>query len=80
MVDRGQGLVVDMVDVEEMVNGRRFQNYRARFTVLDLPKVPRVWLNDLIGGRGSLTDAAPQVWREWVELGKAQPLRAKRSI
>lgn len=44
----------------------RFQNYRARFTVLDVAKVERSWINEVIAG-DPLGPSCPAVWREWVE-------------
>ena len=47
-------------------SGLRFQNYRARFTVLDLNVVPRRWLDSLLAGNATTAGPAPAVWREWV--------------
>lgn len=55
--------------------GERFQNYRAKFTVLDLDRVSRAWLDDIIAGK-PLTATAPGVWRQWVERFSYRPLLA----
>jgi AspBHI-like restriction endonuclease len=52
----------DLVAVWKTTEGQRFQNYRAVFTVLDIPVVARKWLNELNGG--SSNGAAPSAWRE----------------
>jgi hypothetical protein len=60
-------------------DGQRFQNYRAKFTVLDTKEpVPRAWLTDVANGY-PLSPAAPLVWRRWVETGIYAPLRAPRT-
>src|SRR5262245_26455825 len=48
----------DLVAVWKTSNGQRFQNYRAVFTVLDIPIVPRVWLDEVSRG-GNATALAP---------------------
>jgi Restriction endonuclease AspBHI N-terminal len=41
---RGLPATSDLVAVWKTSRNRRFQNYRATFTVLDIPLVPRAWL------------------------------------
>jgi hypothetical protein len=55
----------DLVAVWRSRQGRRFQNYRAKFTVLDIGTVPRVWLNDVLSG-DPLPASCPTPWRRWV--------------
>ena len=38
----------DLVAVWRSTGGERFQNYRARFTILDEPVVPRDWIDSLV--------------------------------
>ncbi|MFM7175110.1 MAG: restriction endonuclease, partial [Caldilinea sp.] len=40
----------DLVALWKSVQGQRFQNYRAVFTVLDVPTASRAWLDDLYAG------------------------------
>jgi hypothetical protein len=57
--------------------GQRFQNYRARFTVLDVATVRRTWISDIVAGipAADATDC-PSAWSNWV-LGRAyEPLTA----
>jgi Restriction endonuclease AspBHI N-terminal len=42
--------------------GKRFQNYRAKFTVLDIGRVSRNWLTDVLAGE-SLAATCPTAWR-----------------
>ncbi|GAA4516577.1 restriction endonuclease [Nonomuraea ferruginea] len=55
--------------------GLRFQNYRARFTILDVPRVTREWIADLANGI-PLSVNCPGPWRAWVEANTYQPLLA----
>lgn len=67
----------DLVAVWKSVDGQRFQNYRAVFTILNLDVVPRGWLSELQQGT-RLGPSCPKVWRQWVATGKAAALRAER--
>jgi hypothetical protein len=68
------------VAVWHATKGQRFQNYRATFTIIDLPEIPRAWLEDIIGGtRASESLHAPVAWLKWVISGQYSPLIAKRS-
>lgn len=70
----------DLVAVWHASKGQRFQNYRATFTILDLPEIPRAWLADIINGtRASDSAHAPVEWQKWVKSGQYTPLIAKRS-
>jgi hypothetical protein len=69
----------DLVAVWRTRNGLRFQNYRATFTVLDVPEVSRAWVDDLIAGT-PLTTNAPNAWRTWVAGGPPKALLAPRSL
>jgi hypothetical protein len=67
----------DLVAVWKVVDGQRFQNYKATFTVLNLDVVSRTWLAELQDGK-PLGPACPPIWRQWVKTGKAKALRAER--
>ena len=69
----------DLVAIWKTAGGKRFQNYRARFTILDVPVVSRLWIADIIRGM-PLSENAPTTWRNWVATGHARALVAKRSI
>jgi hypothetical protein len=66
----------DLVAVWKTTDGQRFQNYRATFTVLDVPSVPRAWLHDIDVGT-PLTRNAPANWLEWIHTGRYRPLTAE---
>lgn len=65
----------DLMAVWKTTNGQRFQNYRAEFTILDVPKVDREWITDL-SKSNPLSNNAPPVWRDWIEKGVYRPLEA----
>jgi hypothetical protein len=69
----------DLVAIWKSSRGRRFQNYRARFTILDVPVVSRKWITDIIA-RSPTSSDAPVPWSAWVETGQYRPLKATRSV
>jgi hypothetical protein len=70
----------DLVAVWKVDHNRRFQNYRARFTILDVPVVTREWLTALSEDNVTRSALEPIAWRKWVESGKRKALTAARSI
>ncbi|WP_245781529.1 restriction endonuclease [Halomonas saccharevitans] len=72
----GLSATEDLLGVWKSAEGQRFQNYRAHFTILDVPVVKRRWLDDLATG-DSLTEHAPHAWREWLTKGHYLPLSAE---
>jgi hypothetical protein len=69
----------DLVAIWHTSNGQRFQNYRARFTVLDATAISRAWLDSLIAGEPDDTKA-PEAWLNWRNHGRFQPLLSVRSL
>lgn len=65
----------DLVAIWRSSRGERFQNYRAIFTVLDVPRVTREWINELLAGE-SLGPACPTAWHRWVTVRRYEPLAA----
>jgi hypothetical protein len=59
--------------------GSRFQNYRALFTVLNIPEIPRQWISDLILGKDKLINA-PENYIRWVTTGRYSPLVSENVI
>lgn len=70
---------LDLVAVWKTTEGQRFQNYRAIFTVLDVPTISRSWIEDLTAGN-PLTENAPAPWRRWVESGHYTPLISESTL
>jgi hypothetical protein len=69
----------DLVAIWRSAGGKRFQNYRARLTVLNVPVVQRTWLDD-IRRRQPHSPNAPEAWVKWVETGQFDSLAAPRSL
>lgn len=69
----------DLVAIWKTSEGKRFQNYRARFSVLNVPLVKRAWITDIIEGNPHSTNA-PTVWCDWIKSGQPRPLLSTRSI
>jgi hypothetical protein len=74
----GMGSDDDLVAVWRTAsNGTRFQNYKAVFTILDVPCVPRAWINDIKGGTIADSPHAPLPWLDWVKSRKFKALKAQ---
>ena len=69
----------DLVAVWKTTKGKRFQNYQARFTVLDIPCVSRDWLAAL-QTNSDWIPSAPRAWLEWRKTGVSRALKAVRSL
>lgn len=65
----------ELVALWRSEGGSRFQNYRAKFTVLAAPKVSRLWIDDVLAGSPQ-SDNAPAEWVEWVNSLHYQALEA----
>ena len=63
-----------LVTVWAQNNEGRYQNYKAVFTILDVPIIDKRWLYDLEMGNGVESDYAPKVWKKWVKTNKYKPL------
>lgn len=57
----------------------RYQNYRAHFTILDIPKIDYRWLEDLRRGAGFQSQYAPHVWKKWINTGEYTPLITEKN-
>lgn len=53
----------DLVAIWKSVDGQRFQNYKAFFTILDINRIAREWLLELQSGV-RLGTHCPAVWRQ----------------
>lgn len=61
-------------------NSLRFQNYRALFTILDVPVISRAWIRDIQKGDAVTSPHAPDVWLRWVKKRKYVPLYSPLTI
>ena len=69
----------DLVAIWRSKKGERFQNYRAKFTILDTGTVSREWI-DAVRAGDPLHASAPAAWRKWMEKGVYEPLTAEPTI
>jgi hypothetical protein len=53
----------------------RFYNYKATFSLLNIPVLKREFVNDLLEG-DFLSDTAPDAWLRWIETGEYDLLPA----
>ncbi len=54
-------------------DGKKFENYTIRLTLLAERRVRRAWIESVIAGE-SLVDCCPESFRHWVETGVTTPL------
>lgn len=64
-----------LVAVWRTKRGQRFQNYRAKFTILDIAEIKRDWIDDIKAGDHS-SSTAPPAWQSWIRTGTIRPLLA----
>ncbi|WP_199828874.1 hypothetical protein [Streptomyces sp. NRRL B-24085] len=55
----------ELAAIWRSTGGERFQNYRARFTVLDQDYISRSWLQHVLSGGNPLEGERPGSWRTW---------------
>lgn len=71
----------DLVAFWRTMDGQRFQNYEAYFTVLETSKpIDRNWLKQLIYDHDNSLQYAPDVWKHFIDRGRngIVPLIAKK--
>ena len=70
----------DLVAIWKMSQGQRFQNFRAKFTVLDTGTISGEWIRRVFSERVFNPDeeGVPPVLSDWVHTGKIKPLLAER--
>ena len=65
----------DLVAIWRISKNSRFQNYRARLSVLDAQSISRAWIEDIVAGAPH-SENAPRAWTNWVSTGQCRVLRA----
>ena len=70
----------DLVAFWRTMNGQRFQNYEAYFTILNTSEIDKKWLNMLIYDHDNSLKYAPDVWKNFIKRGRNGiiPLIAKK--
>lgn len=79
----GQGIssVDDLVAVWKIKDKKRFQNYRAIFTILNEGEISKLWLEDLVDGvKPHKSKYAPASWSYWVKTGIYNAMECKSEI
>lgn len=69
----------DLVALWRLKQGRRFQNYQAKFTVLDCQVIPKLWIEEVKAGN-PLLPHCPDVWKVWVDRRAMRALKAPRVL
>ena len=64
----------DLTRKQKRFESRRFWNYRATFTLLDIPVIKRAWIDDLETGEKD-SPHRPIVWKMWLKSGLYRPLQ-----
>ena len=72
----GLSATEDLVAIWKTSDGQRFQNYRAIFTILDVPQLSRAWIDDLENGAID-SPHAPDPWKDWIVRGSYRALAAE---
>ena len=61
-------------------DNERFQNYKSKFTILDVPVISRAWIKDIADGRAVQSPHAPKAWLKWLSARKYTPLAAPHTL
>lgn len=69
----------DLTALWKIKDGMRFQNYRAKFTILKVDKISKAWLEEVKKG-DPFSPGCPRAWQLWVDKGVYTPLEASRTI
>lgn len=69
----------DLVAVWRTKDDMRFQNYQAKFTILDERKISRAWIEDVRNGN-PYSKNCPPTWLKWSKKGIYTPLKAPRTV
>jgi hypothetical protein len=69
----------DLIAIWKSKDGERFQNYKAVFTILDVPEISRAWIQDIEQGK-KRSPNAPANFIKWLDSGKVSPLQAEPTI
>ncbi len=66
----------DLIAIWRSVDGQRFQNYRAVFTVLDCGSISGDWVREVFQSRSLEIDdpRVPKNFLKWIKTGKLNPL------
>lgn len=75
----GMGTAEDLVALWRTSGSSRFQNYKAVLSIMDVPVIPRAWINDIQAGN-PLSMNCPAGWKSWTEGGVYRTLKSPRTV
>ena len=77
----GYSSLDDLVAIWKLSDKKRFQNYRAIFSILSEDTIPWYWLDDLVNNVPALeSEHCPSNWSAWIKNGSAVILKCKKTI
>lgn len=71
--------IEDLVAIWKTANGLRFQNYLASFTILNISKITRNWINELNSGESNFK-YVPSNYAKFKQFGLYNALTSKKTI
>jgi hypothetical protein len=78
---QGLGQTDDLVAVWKVSSGKRFQNYKAIFSILKEEQLSKKWLNDLVSGlMPAESSYCPKSWSYWVDTGIYKVLECSKEL
>jgi len=78
---QGVSSLDDLVAVWRRRGDKRFQNYKAIFTILDDETVTHAWLNEIVSGvTPRKANGCPPAFSNWIKTGKYVPLVTERKV
>lgn len=69
----------DLVAVWKTQGNQRFQNYRAIFSILNIPVLSRNWLNGILNGTVLDSKTCPVEFTRWILSGNASVLASQKT-
>lgn len=76
----GYSQTEDLVAIWKIKESARFQNYKAIFSILDIPLISQKWIADIMKGNTFKSLDCPPEFFNWVNTNKAKVLTAQRTI
>lgn len=78
---QGLGPTDDLVAIWKISSGKRFQNYRAIFSILKEELLSKDWLNDMVEGIApGDSKHCPESWSYWVKTGIYKVLECSKEL
>ena len=71
----GVSAIEDLAAVWKTRDGKRFQNYRSLFTILNIATVSKLWVADILAGN-AISIHVSEVWCDWIETRHYSPLES----